>query len=182
MALQEILKEIGEFSPFDMELFGLYTLRKTLGKNETLLKEGEICKSVYYVFSGSFIQYQTKDITETIIDLHTQNEWVFNHQSLVEQTTSNTTIKSFEKSEVLELTLTGLHSLISKSQVFLKFASILNQAGNRTHIFDNSLNPAERYEYIKKTKPNLVKVFPVRLIASYLKMAPETLSRVRAKY
>lgn len=182
MTTQDILVNIGQFSTFDSELFEKHITRKIFNKNEVLLKEGEICKSVYYILSGSFFQFQTKDIDDIIVDLHLQNEWMFNHQSLTEQSPADTIIKAFTKSEIIEMTLKSLHCMTSKSQSFFQFGKILNQSHNRTYIFDNSLNPTEKYNYIKKAKPQLAKVFPIRMIASYLKIAPETLSRVRAKF
>jgi CRP-like cAMP-binding protein len=182
MTAQNILASIGQFSPFDLELFENYTTQNCFNKNDVILKEGEVCHSLYFVQSGSFFQFQLKDIDEVIIDLHLEGEWMFNHQSLAEQKPSKTTIKAFGRSEVIELSLAGFHLLASKSTAFLQFGKILNQAHNRTYIFDNSLTPAERYDYIKKAKPQLVKVFPIKMIASFLKIAPETLSRVRGNY
>ena len=182
MTTQEILNSLGQFSNFDTELFEKHTTKKILNKNEVLLNEGEVCKCFYFILSGSFSQFQTYDIDEIIIDLHLQNEWMFNQQSLTEQTPSNTTIKAFSKSEVIDLSLNSFHCLCSKSQSFLQFGKILNQSINRTFIFDNSLKPKEKYSYINKSKPQLAKVFPIKMIASYLKIAPETLSRVRANY
>ena len=89
---------------------------------------------------------------------------MFNQQSLVGQIPSCTTIKAFSKSEVIELSINSFHFLSSKSQSFLQFNKILNQAHNRTSIFDNSLNPTEKYEFITKAKPYLVKVFPIKMI------------------
>jgi CRP-like cAMP-binding protein len=182
MTLQNILASIGQFSSFDLELFENHTTQKCLNKNDLILKEGEVCQSFYFIQSGSFFQFQIKDIDEVIIDLHLQGEWMFNHQSLSGQIPSKTTIKAFSKSQVVELGLKSFHALASKSTSFLQFHKILSQAHNRTYIFDNSLTPTERYDYIKKVKPQLVKVFPIKMIASFLKIAPETLSRVRAKY
>jgi hypothetical protein len=107
---------------------------------------------------------------------------MFNQQSLIEQTPSNTTIKAFSKSEIIELSLNSFHSLCSKSQSFLQFGKILNQSANRIFIFDNSLKPNDKYNYINKVKPQLTKIFPIKMVASYLKIAPETLSRVRANF
>jgi CRP-like cAMP-binding protein len=182
MTTQNILASIGKFSFFDLELFENHTTQNCFDKNDVILKEDEVCKSLYFIQSGSFFQFQIKDIDEVIIDLHLEGEWMFNHQSLTEQTPSKTTIKAFSKSEVIELSLENFHALASKSTSFLQFHKILNQTHNRTYIFDNSLSPAERYDYIKRAKPRLVKVFPIKMIASFLKIAPETLSRVRAKY
>lgn len=182
MTTKEILNNLGQFSNFDTELFEKHSTRKILNKNEVLLNEGEVCKCFYYILSGSFSQFQIYDIDEVTIDLHLQNEWMFNQQSLTEQTSSNTTIKAFSKSEIIELSLNSFHCLCSKSQSFLQFGKILNQSKNRTFIFDNSLKPNEKYSYINKSKPQLLKVFPIKMIASYLKVAPETLSRVRSNY
>lgn len=180
MTTQDILNGLGKFTNFDKELFEKHSERKIINKNEVLLEEGEVCKSFYFILSGSFSQFQTHDIDEVIIDLHLQNEWMFNQQSLTEQTPSTTTIKAFSKSEIIELSLNSFHCLCSKSQSFLQFGKILNQSANRIFLFDNSLKPSEKYNYINSAKPQLTKVFPVKMVASYLKIAPETLSRVRA--
>ena len=182
MTTQAILNNLGQFSSFDAELFEKHTANKILNKNEVLLNEGKVCNCFYFILSGSFSQFQTNDIEECIIDLHLQGEWMFNQQSITEQIPSDTTLKAFSKSEVIELSLTSFHYLCSKSQSFLQFGKILNQSKNRLFIFDNSLNPTEKYDFINKAKPQLAKVFPIKMIASYLKIAPETLSRVRANY
>ncbi|GAB2824995.1 Crp/Fnr family transcriptional regulator [Ferruginibacter profundus] len=182
MTTQEILNSIGQFTDFEIALFKKYAVKKILNKNEVLLNEGEVCKCFYFILSGSFSQFRTCEIDEVIIDLHLQNEWMFNQQSLTEQTPSETTIRAFSKAEILELSLDSFHWLCSKSQSFLQFGKILNQSKNRAFIFDNSLKPNEKYSYINMAKPRLAEVFPIKMIASYLKIAPETLSRVRANY
>ncbi|TCD18297.1 Crp/Fnr family transcriptional regulator [Pedobacter psychrodurus] len=182
MSTQEILNSVGQFSANDVLLFEEHTIRKSFHKNDVLLHLGEICQSVYFILSGSFFQFQFNNMTETIIDLHLPQEWMFNHPSLINQVPSDTTIKAFEKSDVLELSLINLHGLIARSQSFLSLAKIFDQTNNRTYLFDNALNPIQKYNYIKNAKPLIVQVFPVKMIASYLKIAPETLSRVRANH
>ncbi|WP_316847755.1 cyclic nucleotide-binding domain-containing protein [Pedobacter psychrodurus] len=182
MTTQEILNSVGQFSASDVLLFEEHIVQRSFHKNDILLPEGEICKSVYFILSGSFFQFHSDGITETIIDLHLPEEWMFNHPSLINQVPSNTTIKAFDESDVLELSLINLHSLIARSQSFLGLGRLFDQAGNRTYLFDNALTPVQKYSYITKAKPLIVQVFPVKMIASYLKISPETLSRVRAKH
>ncbi len=154
----------------------------TLQKNQILLRENDICKSVFFIVSGSFVQYRSNEEAEAIIDLHLKNEWMFNQQSLVEQTPSCTTIKAFTDAEIVELHLKSIHMLTTLAHSFFQLGKLFNQHVNKIYIFDNSLNPAEKYEYIKSARPNLLQSFPIKMIASYLKTTPETLSRVRAKY
>lgn len=182
MTAQEILNPIGQFSDRDLHLFEAHIVRKIIPKNEVVLAEGEVCKSIYFVLSGALFQFQSGETTETIIDLHLPQEWMFNHSSLIEQTPSVTAIKAFAKSEVVQLSLDHLHSLMANSQAFLQLGKVFNQSNHRAYLFDNGLNPAQKYDYIQNVKPLIAQVFPVKMIASYLKIAPETLSRVRAKH
>jgi CRP-like cAMP-binding protein len=182
MTAQNILANIGKFTSAEIALFEKLTAKKTFNKNDILLKEGEVCQAVFFILSGCFFQFQPAEITETIIDLHVQKEWMFNHQSLIEQSPSKTGIRAFAKSEVIELSLYSLHCLIARSQAFLNLGRIFNQVNSRTYLFDNALNPAQKYNYIKEARPLLAQMFPIKMIASYLKIAPETLSRVRANY
>jgi CRP-like cAMP-binding protein len=145
-----------------------------------VLIEGEVCSSFYYVLEGSFIQYSLVDDEEHIIDLHVSHEWLFNQESLTEQSPSTTTIRAYADSEVLCLSLYAFHQLSGQSQAFLQFGKILNQPKYRTFLFDQALSPTDKYNYILKSKPELTQVFPLKMIASYLKVTPETLSRVRA--
>lgn len=113
-----ILASIGQFYSSDLELFENYTIKKCFNKNDVLLKEGEVCQSLYFIQSGAFFQSQSKDIDDVIIDLHLEGEWMFNHQSLIEQIPSKTTIKAFKSSEAVELNLVSFHALASKSTSF----------------------------------------------------------------
>jgi CRP-like cAMP-binding protein len=180
--VQPILNSIGNFSEHDAILFEKYTTKKSLNKDEFLLKEGQVCQSVFYVLAGSFYQFQTREIDENIVDLHLPNEWMFNQLSFTNQSASTTSIKAFIKSEVIELRLSRLHDLISQSKAFLQFGRIFNQGASRVYFFDSSLTPTQKYDYIKAAKPLIPQTFPVKMIASYLKIAPETLSRVRANH
>ena len=155
---------------------------RKLTKNEILLHEGEICKSFYYVQSGSFIQFQTEDINKQIIDLHMKDEWFLNHSSFIAQKPSSTTILAYEESEIFELSLRSIHKLIETSQVFLAMGKILEQAQERTLFFDKGYSPTDKYNHILNTRPLLIQYFPLKIIASYLKVAPETLSRVRSHH
>ncbi|MET0242067.1 MAG: Crp/Fnr family transcriptional regulator [Flavitalea sp.] len=182
MHITEILRKIGQFSDEEIKLFESVITRRSISKNEVILQEGDISQSFYFINSGSFFQFFVKDIDEVIIDLHTGNEWMYNHDSLIGQEPSLTTIKAFTDAEVLELKLVSFHKLVTRSDAFLQFNRVLDQPRNRTYLFDNALSPAEKYSYINQAKPLITKTFPVKMIASYLKIAPETLSRVRGQY
>jgi len=176
-----ILEQFGNFSDDEVQLFNRNLRYKHLSKDETLSKEGEISRSIFFIIKGSFYkQYNDDQRDEEIItDLFLENEWVFDHESLVTQLPATAIIKAFEQSEVLELTLDSLHHLIRESQKFLQFNKLLSTEAKMSY-FDRNMNPAEKYSHLLKTKPRLIQTFPLTMIASYLKIRPETLSRVRS--
>lgn len=177
-----ILNSVGNFSDEEVDIFEKYVLKRSVKKNDILLREGDVCRSLFYILSGCGYQFQDDETMENIIDLHLANEWMYNHPALINQSPSKTCIKVFSDAEILELPLYKWHRLIARSQAFLQLGKILDQESSRTHFFDHSLTPAEKYAYITANKPALLQAFPLKMIASYLKIAPETLSRVRAAY
>ena len=182
MTTKEILDSVGNFSTSEINSFETYTDRRLLHKGSILLPLNKTCSHVFFILSGSFIQYTPGEETDQVVDLHLQHEWMFNYNSLITQLPSTTVIKAFTKAEVLELSLHHFHTLVAGSTSFLQLNSIFSQVCNRIFLFDNAMDAIEKYNYIKKVKPGITQEFPVKTIASFLKIAPETLSRIRGSY
>lgn len=181
MSPQDILAPLGQFSAAEVAMFEKLIRRRVFQKGDILLHASQVCQSVFFILSGSFTEYEKGETDDKIIDLHVRGEWMFNRQSFSEQLPSQTVIETFSTSEVIELGLHDLHRLIAGSQAFLQLGRIFSQGSHRVFLFDQDLNPAQKYAYILKAKPSLLQSFPLKLIAAYLKLSPETLSRVRAK-
>ncbi|GAB3512786.1 Crp/Fnr family transcriptional regulator [Emticicia fontis] len=180
--LQAALKKIGRFSDEDITLAEKLLIKRQFKKNELLLAEGAISQSAYLLISGAAYQLSMNDIDENVIDLYLENEWIMNYPSFVGQKPSTTQIKAYTNCEVLELTIHVVHHLIEVSPVFFQLGKVMEQGMARIHYFDNALTPLQKYNYLLETKPQLLQQFSLKMIASYLKITPETLSRVRGMY
>jgi CRP-like cAMP-binding protein len=180
--LAHILSTTGNYSDNDKTLFERAVAVHTVKKDDVILREGTVCFSVFFAIEGAYYEYQWKDeIDLSIVDLHTENEWFCNQQSFVSQKRSETTIQAYSNGEILELSIHAIHSLIAQSPAFLQMGKIISQTNARTLFFDNDLNPMQKYRHILEHRPQLLQSFPLKMIASYLKITPETLSRVREK-
>ncbi|MDI9311498.1 MAG: Crp/Fnr family transcriptional regulator [Limnohabitans sp.] len=175
------IQNIGTFSLQEIEQIFEYCTFRKVTKNEILLKEGEICKSLYFLLSGAIYQYRVNDIDENAINLHTENQWFLNNSSFISQKPSTETIKAFLNSELLEMTVYSLHKLIELSPVYYQFARVLEPNTQIKKYFDHKTSPIEKYKSLLRYNPEILKVFPLKYIASYLQITPETLSRVRGK-
>jgi len=178
--ISEILRTTGNYTQDEVRLFESTVTLRTIGKNEVLLKKGEISKSIYYLIRGAVYQYDfIRDSHISVNDLHVENEWFTNYQSLIPQTPSESYIQAFSDGQILEISLDAVHYLISKSITFLHLNKILAGSVERKRLFDLANSPSEKYEYILNNRPRLLQDFPLKMVSSYLKLTPETLSRVR---
>ena len=176
---KDILKSVGRFSQDDINLFEKKLESKCFKKNEILLNEGEICSSVFYIIKGSAYQFSNEDIDENIIGLHIDRDWCLNYSSFINQKPSNAIIKAYTDLEVIELTRTSIHELISLSTSFFQLGKVLEDT--RIQYFDNANTALQKHSHLFLSKSELFQRFPLKMIASYLKIAPETLSRIRGK-
>jgi CRP-like cAMP-binding protein len=165
-----------------VHLFARHTQHLNVAKGHTLLEPGKICQTAYYLTEGAAVQYALNDAgEEVVIDLHTTGEWVLNHASFVGQKPADVCIKTYTAGTVLELHIHNIHHLISVSQQFIQLGSILEEVNKRVLYFDRQLTPYEKYEELMQHRKAIFQYFPLKMIASYLKITPETLSRVREK-
>jgi CRP-like cAMP-binding protein len=178
----EILRATGSYSDQDVGLFEKQASVRQVEKGQVLLRKGEVARSLFFILEGAVFQYKPGLETERdIIDLHLDHEWLFNYTSLISQKPAECEMEAFIDSSVLELSLETLHYLTGKSLAFLQLNRVLERAVSKLHFFDNSMTPLEKYQFVLSTRPQLIQVFPLKMIASYLKITPETLSRVREK-
>ena len=177
------LKKIGYFSEKEITLLKEEIQYRTLKKDEILLDKGNICNALSFVLKGAFYQFKTdSDLNNIIIDLKVAEDWIINHKSFTTQKPSEYYIKAYEESQICFLTINSIHKLIAKSQSFLQMGKILEASISRIDFFDNNNTPDEKYQYLIKNKPEIIQRFPQKIIASYLKITPETLSRVRNRF
>ncbi|WP_336518220.1 Crp/Fnr family transcriptional regulator [Pollutibacter soli] len=175
----DILKTNGVYNTVDAELFERYTKVREPGAGESLLQPGEICRSISFLVKGAVYQYQNNNDDVNILDLFIPEDWFLNINSFTSQNPSESFIKSFTASTVLELDIQSLHYLIGRSPAFLQLGKIFERSASRLVFFDNRFSPAQKYQWILDNKPELLQLFPLKMIASFLKITPETLSRVR---
>jgi len=178
--ISNALKATGNYSDHDIMLFEREVNFRQVDKHDVFLKQGAVANQIFYLVHGAaYQQMSSDDGSLQFIELHTQGEWFLNYQSFVNQMPSQVSISAYTDCELLEISIESIHFLIGQSLSFLQMNNIMQQATLRLNLFDNALTPSEKYALIVTKRPELLQIFSLKMIASYLKVTPETLSRVR---
>jgi CRP-like cAMP-binding protein len=168
----------------EVELVKSAFLPKKLRKKQYLLQEGDVCKYFAFIVKGAMRQYSVDDKgIDHIVYLSIENWWVGDRESFVMLTPSVYNIDAWEDSELLLITRADLLNLLSQVPAIAEMARLMDErnsiAMQRRLNASISFSAEKRYEDFANSYPDFVQRFPQHIIASYLGITKETLSRVR---
>jgi CRP-like cAMP-binding protein len=163
------------------------SLVKRLRKRQYLLQEGDVCVNNCFIVKGCLRLYRVgEDGTEHILRFAVENWWISDQESLNNGIPSKNNIDALEDSEVilisqtdyinLQMTIPRLRELVER----LKARSF--EASQRRILSNISFSAEEKYQNFIKTYPDIFYRIPLHMIASYLGVSRETLSRIRNQY
>jgi CRP-like cAMP-binding protein len=170
----------------ELDLIRAIFTPKKFRKRQYFLQEGEVCKHMAFIVKGSMRQYSVDDKGEEhIIRLYIENWWANDRESLMNQTPSLYFIDAWEDTEALLVTKSALTELIETipalSEWHWKLDVNFAIASQRRLNAAISLSAEERYHDLEKSYPEFLQRFPQNIIASYLGINRETLSRIRSR-
>lgn len=174
-----VLDSVGQFTTEEKTLFNKSVVKKHFRKNDTILHMGEVCTEALFIVDGAAYEFDYIDIDENITGLFTAGDWCLNYRSFLRQSASNATIKAYTALNAWSVSVSAAHALVAASAPFFQLGSILGKSVDRLHYFDAGSTAQEKYAHLLESRPDLFQQFPLKMIASYLKIAPETLSRLR---
>ena len=152
-------------------------------KGEIILREGEVCRNIYWIVKGLVRQYYYKNKKELTEYMATENTICMSIESLFHETPSAQMIQALEPTVVFAIPMHDLEAVSMKSvniqmlyRKILEESLIISQQRADMLRFESA---QDRYQKLVKRSPQLVLRAPLVYIANYLQMTPETLSRVR---
>jgi CRP-like cAMP-binding protein len=174
----------GDFTPEDLRRMRSLSTVKKVRRKEFLLQEGEVCRYKIFIAKGLLRSYCLKDDgTEHIMRFSPENSWTTDHESLKKQTPSKLNIEALENSEVVLWTRESLAELHSSSPAFKAYTErLIDNSLHSIHeriLMNLSYTSEEKYEDFIASFPDIFRRVPLHMVASYLGVSRETLSRIR---
>lgn len=164
------------------EIIALSQKTITLERNEFLKVKGSIDTNIYYVESGSLSVFILDESEEQVIRFGYQGNIIVALDAYLTGRPSDFYIQAIKKSTVKVITKLQMDNFLNKEENNLLWTKILEdlvlqKMEREIDILTSS--PKERYLRVLKRSPKLFQAIPNRYIANYLRMSPETLSRLK---
>ena len=152
-------------------------------RNEFIKVSGSIDTNLYFIESGSLRIFVLDASEEHTIRFGYKNNVIASLDSFFSEQPSEYYIQALKKTTLKIITKPQLKKLIENSEVLTKHWNeileqiIFQQLERERDIL--TITPIERYKRVLKRSPQLFQEIPNKYIASYLRMTPETLSRLK---
>jgi len=176
-----------DFPPLSEEeklLFKQALIPFKLKKRQCLLLAGDQCKNFAFIVKGAMRQYSVDDKgTEHMVRLGVEGWWMGDRESWVIGTPSLYNIDAWEDTEMLLVTRANILELLKNlpliSEMMRQLDERNNIANQRRLTSSISATAEKKYTDFVECYPGLLKRFPQHIIASYLGITKDTLSRVK---
>jgi len=160
-------------------------LYKKYRRRQFLLQEGEVCRHIGFIVKGATRQYTIDDKgKEQVLNLCIENWWVSDRESFLHRKPSIYMIDAWEETEILLLPREGWYDKVNAIPAFSELRKKLDDQHSmavqrRLH---SSINQSaeQRYQELLQFYPEFLQRFPQHVIATYLGITKETLSRIRS--
>lgn len=183
---RELARKYSTMTQAELDIMEELIVPMRFKRGEQILKEGDVCRHIYYVHQGLIRQYyykETKKRKEVTEHIGVERTIFMCIESLFKEEPTRVLVEALEPSIIFalpkhQLEMVALHNV----NIQILYRKILEESLILSQIHADLLRfetAEERYRRMCKMEPEVVKRTPLIHVASFLQMSPETLSRVR---
>ncbi|MEZ0131085.1 Crp/Fnr family transcriptional regulator [Flavobacterium sp. LBUM151] len=184
-ALFQHLEKFINLEPSEIETLESCLQLSTIKKKDHVLKEGQVCNTIYFIIKGCLRQYiiNSKGAEQTL-QFGIENWWITDYLSYHNHIPSHFYIQAVENSTVIALDKPTLEVLLIQIPKLERYFRIVSQksfgAAQMRIKYLFTMSAEERYHHFNDLFPEFVQRVPQYMIASYLDFSAEFMSKIRA--
>ncbi len=183
--IRQEFQKIIQLSDAEWQALSVCFIREEFKKGDVLLKAHEICNYTGFLQKGLLKFYHIKDGDEKITAFWFPDNLISNYRSFIAEKPSTHYIEAITDGVLWKLYRKDLYALYDTHPTIDRMGRFIAE-----HLFlmvterlDQFVadTPEERYEALLKKNSHLLQEIPQYMIASYLGVSPESLSRIRKR-
>ena len=179
--MQQIKRMIESLQPLsDAEWHRIQAAIRTqhFSKGDVLQREGKVAQDVYFIVQGLLRVYYVKEGNEFTRQFFFENGFALDLASCISRQPTRLFIDAVEPTEVLRIPYSELDRLkVAKEHVLSN--AYVKVVERMSSIFLDS--PEEKYRQLVTQRPKVMQRIPQYMIASYIGVTPEGLSRIKKR-
>lgn len=183
--LKNFLSKFKELKQEDAEELAQLLQTKTLKRGTVLVEQGGVCNLCFFVLKGCLRQYIIEDGIDKTTGIYTEEQAINYWNEVNQQTPADSFLVAVEDCVVL------VGNPEKDATFYSRFPALVNitrkmiesdlfKAKQDLSTFITS-SPEQRYLHLLSTRPEIMQRVPQHIIASYLGITPESLSRIRKR-
>lgn len=181
---RELSRRYSTMTHDELDMLESILVPMKFAKGDMILKEGEVCRCIYFIDKGLVRQFYIKhgkEVTEHLGDDHSVFMCI---ESLFKEMPTQLQVEALEPCMIYALPKDRLERVaLHNVNIQILYRKILEESLILSQVHADLVRfetAQDRYRRMCKLYPQVVLRAPLLFIASYLQMTPETLSRVRA--
>jgi CRP-like cAMP-binding protein len=174
-------------TPAELERISSFFYPVSLKRNEWILQEGEVNHHILFVCEGCLrIYFIQEDGVEATRYLAFENQFATALVSFISQSPSLEYIQAVEPSTVLAIHVNDFYQLLKEipawEQFYRKYLEKAYVTNTNRLMSFTTMDAGTRYTSLMQQSPAIIQRLPNKLIASYINVSQETLSRIKARH
>ena len=181
---RELARRYSTMTHDELDILESVLVQMKFAKGEMILREGEVCRNLYYVDKGLVRQFYFKKGKEMTEYMGTEGSVIMCIESLFKEEPTHLQVEALEPVLIYALPKARLEEVAMHNvNIQILYRKILEESLINSQIHADLVRfetAQDRYQKLCKLSPQLTLRAPLVYVASYLQMTPETLSRVRS--
>ncbi len=180
------MKDLVDISDDDFNQFTQYVKPIRVNKKTKLLTQGEKPLYMYFVNKGLLYNYHiTQNGEQNVVQIAKENYWSGDVSGHNNNLVSNFNIEALEDTDLLVITFEHVKTACENIPILERYFRLLIQNAyyhllNRIALTDTQ-SAEKQYFKIMENNPDLILRTPQKIIASYIGIKPQSLSRIKKK-
>jgi CRP-like cAMP-binding protein len=173
------------FSENELQPFLNAVKTRTFSANDLILANGQLENYLSFVDNGVVRYYVVAKDKEITIDFAFRNSFYCAYDSFYTRTKTELYIEALTDCRLHSISYADLQALYQNCEITKKLGRMATE-----HLLTRKVkreiglltkSPQERYEYLLHEQPKYIQQIPLKYLASYIGVVPETISRIRRR-